>query len=166
MAWLMVLLSPLTVSKRKSSQDLEKYFAASTEDTAVLFQLEKELWEVIKRYNESSATSRDRERISQFVTESHFDKVNITIEFPLDCNPWQVVAEDSLSHVSHPLKAYHCLKRSTSVWQSFLTDLSGQSKLKKAKQIMRKFPETEDFEEGAAFGLMTLQHYYNISYEV
>ena len=45
-AWLMILLSQVADSKRKSSQDLEKYFAASTEDTAVLFQLEKELWEV------------------------------------------------------------------------------------------------------------------------
>ena len=44
--------------------------------------------------------------------------------------------------------------------------LSEQNKLKKAKQILRKFPETEDFEEGGAFGLLTLQHYYNISYEV
>ena len=76
-AWLMILLSQVADSKRKSSQDLEKYFAASTEDTAVLFQLEKELWEVIKRYNESSASTQDRERISQFVTESNFDKVNL-----------------------------------------------------------------------------------------
>ena len=68
--------------------------------------------------------------------------------------------------MSHPLQAYHCLKRSTSLWQSLVGDLSKQSKLKKAKQVMRKFPETEDFEEGGAFGLMTLQHYYNISYEV
>ena len=41
-----------------------------------------------------------------------------------------------------------------------------QSKLKKAKPILRKFPERSDFEEGAAFGLMTIQLYYDISYDV
>ena len=69
-AWLMILLSQVADSKRKSSQDLEKYFAASTEDTAVLFQLEKELWEVIKRYNESSASTQDRERISRLLSDT------------------------------------------------------------------------------------------------
>ena len=68
--------------------------------------------------------------------------------------------------MSHPLNAYHCLKRTTSLWQPMVGKLSEQNKLKKAKQILRKFPETEDFEEGGAFGLLTLQHYYNISYEV
>ena len=72
---LLLLSSHLTVSRRKSSQDLEKYFAASTEDTAKLFQLEKDLWELVLRYNDSSASMADRERIRQFVSQSHFDKV-------------------------------------------------------------------------------------------
>ena len=44
--------------------------------------------------------------------------------------------------------------------------LEKQTKLKKIKQILRKFPEREDFETGAAFGLMTIQLYQNISYSV
>ena len=148
---LALVLSPLGLAKKKPSQDLEKYFAGSTADTALLFQLEKDLWELVVRYNDSSATGRDRERISQFLSESNIE---------------EVVREDSLSHVSHPLNAYHSLKRTTSLWQALVGSLSAQNKLKKAKQIIRKFPETEDFEEGAAFGLMTLQHYYNIPHEV
>ena len=73
---LLLLSSTLTVSRRKSSQDLEKYFAASTEDTAKLFQLEKDLWELVLTYNQSSASIADRERIRQFVSRSHFDKVH------------------------------------------------------------------------------------------
>ena len=47
-----------------------------------------------------------------------------------------------------------------------IMEMEKQNKLKKAKQILRKFPERSDFEEGAAFGMMTLQLYYNISYDV
>ena len=149
---LLILLSPRTCGARKrAGQDLEKYFAASTEDLAKLFQLEKELWELILTYNQSLATAEDRERISQFMRETNFEKV---------------VQQESLAHVSHPLQAYHCLKRTTSQWPHWVGRLSLQNKLKKAKQILRKFPEKEDFEEGGAFGLMTLQHYYKISYEV
>ena len=138
-------------AKKRAGQDLEKYLAASTQDTASLFQLEKDLWAMILAYNQSLATAQDRERISQFMLETNIDKI---------------ITQDSLAHVSHPLQAFHCLKRTTSQWQQLMGRLSLQNKLKKAKQILRKFPEKEDFEEGAAFGLMTLQHYYNISYEV
>ena len=148
----LLLLSARTCgAKKRAGQDLEKYFAASTEDTATLFQLEKDLWELILSYNQSLATAEDRQRISKFLLETNID---------------QIIHEDSLTHVSHPLQAYHCLKRTTSQWHQCLERLSQQNKLKKAKQILRKFPEKEDFEEGGAFGLMTLQHYYNISSEV
>ena len=149
---LLLLLTLRTCgTKKRAGQDLEKYFAASTEDTAKLFQLEKDLWGMILSYNQSLASAEDRQMISQFVSETNIEKV---------------VEEDSLTHVSHPLQAYHCLKRTTSKWPQWVGRLSAQNKLKKAKQIIRKFPEKEDFEEGGAFGLMTLQHYYNISYEV
>ena len=148
----LLLISLQTCGGRKrAGQELEKYLAASTEDTATLFQLEKELWQMILSYNQSLATTEDRERISQLVAESNFE---------------EIVQEDSLAHVSHPLQAFHCLKRTTSQWPELVGRLSLQNKLKKAKQILRKFPEKEDFQEGGAFGLMTLQHYYNISYEV
>ena len=149
---ILLLSSPQTCrAKKRAGQDLEKYFAASTEDTAKLFQLEKDLWGLILSYNQSLASAEDRQMISQFVSETNIEKV---------------VEEDSLTHVSQPLQAYHCLKRTTSKWPQWVGRLSAQNKLKKAKQIIRKFPEKEDFEEGGAFGLMTLQHYYNISYEV
>ena len=151
-AVLLVLLSPPTCgAKKRAGPELEKFVAASTQDTARLFLLERELWELILSYNQSLASPQDRERISQFMLETNID---------------QFIQQDSLAHVSHPLQAFHCLKRTTSQWHQWVGRLSLQNKLKKAKQILRKFPEQEDFEEGGAFGLMTLQHYYNIPYEV
>ena len=64
------------------------------------------------------------------------------------------------------LDAFHALKRTTGLWEEVIMKMEKQNKLKKAKQILRKFPERSDFEEGAAFGMMTLQLYYNISYDV
>ena len=58
---ILLLSSPQTCrAKKRAGQDLEKYFAASTEDTAKLFQLEKDLWELVLTYNQSFATAEVR----------------------------------------------------------------------------------------------------------
>ena len=138
-------------AKRNLNQDLEKYVAASTEDLARLFQLEKEMWLHLKSYQSKDASEGDSEVIKKFLSDTNF----------LD-----IVDDDSLNHVSDPYQAYHCLKRTTRLWETLITKLSKQSKLKKAKQFLRRFPERDDFEEGGAFGLMTIQHHYNISFRV
>lgn len=147
-----LLLSVEIISSKKNlSQDLEKYVAASTEDLARLFQLEKDMWLHLKAYQSKDATVGDTEVINKFLTDTKF----------LD-----IVDDDNLSHVSDPFHAFHCLKRTTVLWEKLISKLSKQSKLKKAKQFLRRYPEREDFEEGGAFGLMTIQHHYNISFKV
>ena len=138
-------------SKKRSSQELEKYVAASVEDLSRLFDLEKELWTIVKNYQKKDSSMKDNEYIEKFFSQTQFEKF---------------CSEPGLKHVSHPVKAFHALKRTTSLWEEMILRLEKQSKLKKAKQILRKFPERSDFEEGAAFGLMTIQLYYNISYDV
>ena len=44
LAVVLLVCVEINSSKRNLSQDLEKYVAASTEDLARLFQLEKEMW--------------------------------------------------------------------------------------------------------------------------
>ena len=141
----------ITSHKRNLNQDLEKYVAASTEDIARLFQLEKEMWSHLRAYQSKDASDDDSEVIDQFLTDTKFS---------------DIVEDNSLDHVSDPFQAYHCLKRTAISWEKLITKLSKQNKLKKVKQFLRRFPERDDFEEGGAFGLMTIQHYYNISYQV
>ena len=141
----------INLSKRNLNQDLEKYVAASTEDLSRLFQLEKDMWPHLKAYQSKDASESDRQVIEEFLTDTKF----------LD-----IVDHDSLGHVSDPFQAFHCLKRTAVLWEKLISNLSKQSKLKKVKQFLRRFPERDDFEEGGAFGLMTIQHHYNISYKV
>ena len=151
---LVVILSvcvDIKLGKRNLSQDLEKYVAASTEDLARLFQLEKEIWQHLKAYQSRDASGDDREMINKFLIETNF---------------LEIVNDDNLGHVSDPFQAFHCLKRATMFWEKLISNLSKQSKLKKVKQFLRRFPERDDFKEGGAFGLMAIQHYYNISYKV
>ena len=145
------LTSALLVScvVARKGQELEKFVAASTEDISKVFKLENELWSHLKIYRDQEASKKDEGLIKNFLLETSF---------------LQVIHEDSLYHVSHPFYAYHCLKRTSFQWDKLIAKLSKQNKLKKVKQILRKFPEVEDFETGGAFGLMTLQLYYNISY--
>ena len=148
---LALLLTGQGSCKRSTQQDLEKYVAASTEDIARVFQLEKDLWSHLKEYQEGSASNKDVDVINKFLTDTKF----------ID-----IVEDDSLEHVSNPFHAYHCLKRTTRLWEKMVLKLSKQNKLKKVKQLLRRFPEEEDFQEGAAFGLLTIQLYYNISFTV
>ena len=148
---LALLLTGQGSCKRSTQQDLEKYVAASTEDIARVFQLEKDLWSHLKEYQEGSASNKDVDVINKFLTDTKFT---------------DIVEDDSLEHVSNPFHAYHCLKRTTRLWEKMVLKLSKQNKLKKVKQILRRFPEEEDFQEGAAFGLLTIQLYYNISFTV
>ena len=141
----------IDLAKRNLSQDLEKYVAASTEDLARLFQLEKDMWLHLKAYKSKDASKGDSEVIEKFLMDTKF----------LD-----IVDDDNLSHVSDPFQVFHCLKRTAILWEKSISTLSKQSKLKKVKQFLRRFPERDDFEEGGAFGLMTIQHYYNIPYKV
>ena len=53
----MILTLLSLVVRGKSSHELEKYAAASTEDLARLFQLEKELWGILKK-NETQEGSK------------------------------------------------------------------------------------------------------------
>ena len=137
--------------RKQVNQDLEKYFSSSTEDVSKLFQLEKDLWNHLKVYREQSASAKDEDVINEFLENTLL---------------LSVIEEDPLLHVSCPFNAFQCIKRTTRLWEPVITKLGKQNKLKKAKQILRKFPEKDDFEEGAAFGLLTLQLYYNISYSV
>ena len=148
---LALLLTGQGSCKRSTQQDLEKYVAASTEDIARVFQLEKDLWSHLKEYQEGSASNKDVDVINKFLTDTKFT---------------DIVEDDSLLHVSNPFYAYHCLKRTTRLWEKMVLKLSKQNKLKKVKQLLRRFPEEEDFQEGAAFGLLTIQLYYNISFTV
>ena len=148
---LALLLTRQGSCKRSAQQDLEKYVAASTEDIARVFQLEKDLWSHLKEYQEGSASNKDVDVINKFLTDTKFT---------------DIVEDDSLEHVSNPFHAYHCLKRTTRLWEKMVLKLSKQNKLKKVKQLLRRFPEEEDFQEGAAFGLLTIQLYYNISFTV
>lgn len=154
LALLLTLLSIVvrrTDCRKKSSHELEKYVAASTEDLARLFHLEKELWDILKKYQTQEGSKKDAAAIQTFLSQTHFD---------------DFCSEDSLEHVSHPVNGFHTIKRTTGLWEEIIMKMEKQSKLKKAKQILRKFPERSDFEEGAAFGLMTIQLYYDISYDV
>ena len=148
---LALLLTGKGSCKRSAQQDLEKYVAASTEDIARVFQLEKDLWSHLKEYQEGSASNKDVDVINKFLTDTKFT---------------DIVEDGSLEHVSNPFHAYHCLKRTTRLWEKMVLKLSKQNKLKKVKQLLRRFPEEEDFQEGAAFGLLTIQLYYNISFTV
>ena len=148
---LALLLTGQGSCKRSAQQDLEKYVAASTEDIARVFQLEKDLWSHLQEYQERSASNKDADVINKFLTDTKFV---------------DIVEDDSLLHVSNPFHAYHCLKRTTRLWEKMVLKLSTQNKLKKVKQIIRRFPEEEDFQEGAAFGLLTIQLYHNISFTV
>ena len=147
----LVVCVEINLSKRNLNQDLEKYVAASTEDLARLFQLEKDMWLHLKTYQSKEASESEKEVIDKFLTDTKF----------LD-----IVDDDSLGHVSDPFQAFHCLKRTAVLWEKLISNLSKQSKLKKVKQFLRRFPERDDFEEGGAFGLMTIQHHYNTSYKV
>jgi len=146
---LLILAVRQSLCARKAGQDLEKYVAASTEDLARLFQLEKDFWTILQKYRDNDATKKDEASLELFLARTCFDKIS---------------SEDNLQHVSNPVNAFHTLKRTTGLWEEILRKMEKQIKLKKAKQILRKFPERSDFEEGAAFGLMTIQMYYNISY--
>ena len=146
--FLLVFLITICQGRKQSNNDLEKYVAASTEDISRVFDLEKELFKLVKQYEVREASDEDITIIETFLDNTKLD---------------HVIEEDSLIHVSDPFHAYHCLKRTTSLWEKFIHKLSKQKKLKKAKQILRRLPEFEDFEEGAAFGLLSIQHYYNIS---
>ena len=146
-----LVLLTITYGKKKANQDLEKFVAASTEDLARVFEMEKELWKIVKEYQKKDATKNDELIIKTFVNETRFE---------------QICDEASLEYVAHPMNAFQALKRTTKTWEETLLKLEKQSKLKKAKQILRRFPERIDFEEGAAFGLMTLQLYYDIAYQV
>ena len=146
-----LVLLTITYGKKKANQDLEKYVAASTEDLARVFEMEKEMWKIVKEYQKKDATKKDELIIQNFINETRFE---------------QICDEVSLKHVAHPMNAFQALKRTTKTWEETLLKLEKQSKLKKAKQILRRFPERIDFEEGAAFGLMTLQLYYDIAYQV
>ena len=148
---LALLLTGQGSCKRSAQQDLEKYVVASTEDIARVFQLEKDLWSHLKEYQEGSASNKDVDVINKFLTDTKFT---------------DIVEDGSLKHVSNPFYAYHCLKRTTRLWEKMVLKLSKQNKLKKVKQLLRRFPEEEDFQEGAAFGLLTIQLYYNISFTV
>ena len=137
--------------RKQGNQDLEKYVSASTEDVSKLFQLEKDLWNHLKVYQEHYASAKDKNVIDEFL-----EKTQLLL----------VIEEDPLLHVYKPFNAFHCIKRTSRLWEPLITKLEKQNKLKKSKQILRKFPEIDDFEEGVAFGLLTLQLYYNISLTV
>ena len=83
----------ITSHKRNLNQDLEKYVAASTEDIARLFQLEKEMWSHLRSYQSKDASDDDCEVIDQFLADTKFS---------------DIVEDDNLDHVSDPFQAYHC----------------------------------------------------------
>ena len=104
--------------------------------------MEKELWKIVKEYQKKDATKKDELIIRTFVNETRFE---------------QICDEASLEHVAHPMNAFQALKRTTKTWEETLLKIGNQNKLKNSKQLSRRFPERFDFEEGASFGLMTLQ---------
>ena len=67
---LALLLTGKGSCKRSAQQDLEKYVAASTEDIARVFQLEKDLWSHLKEYQEQGV----REKARVFETLNFFGK--------------------------------------------------------------------------------------------
>ena len=143
---LMLVCSPSLVGSRRKEQEpsLEHWVAASTEDLARLAVLERQLWGLVQGE----------------VLRGGESQVNLT--------HWTRVLEDEpLQCVSDPMEAFQVLKRTTGQWQSLLDSLpSGGKGVRKARRITSKFPERADFEYGAAVGVMALQLYYNIPYQV
>ena len=151
-----------------------KYVASSTHHIQTLFDLEKELvYRLLKGDFSEVFNKIERIRIDS-ILKNETGIPNLK-EFQSN-----ISSKDSESYVKHPINAFHLIKRTTLLWPRILLNYDGNREEKnsqtstkpsiKAKEvkmlrtltnfIIRKFPSKDDFYQGAAIGVMTVEKTY------
>lgn len=133
---------------------LENFVAASTNDLSRLFSREIELidhldnWSYLVRKGEIP-------RSNQVTADSSLVK---DILLQLNCTEWRF--DDPLDYVSHPINAYHLLKRTTTLWQDFFENTQSKVLEDTIEEYVASFPDIDDFNYGACSGLINIELYY------
>ncbi len=128
----------------------EQYVAASTNDLKRLFDIEKEFLSEVDRfvYESKGSPSQQVQKDVEAVTEA-FTALNVS--------QWR--QEDSLEYVSHPINAFHLIKRTSLLWPKILEEASDDLD-DVTEDYLIKFPMIDDLEYGASVGLVNLEMYY------
>jgi len=126
---------------------LEAFVSASTDDLRILCLKEVQLAAAVKQYIHNNGGDKEKTEFEAFRREEQL--ANISTE---TCD----------EYVKHPVHSFHLLKRTTQKWNHLVASFTNSRKLNKIKSVLRGFPEPQDFDYGAHFGLLNVQLYYNI----
>ncbi len=131
------------------TQEWENYVAASTSDLSRLFNLEKDLIASMDKFVYEN-TDKPSAKEDVTIARDALDQLKVS--------SWKHA--DSLTYVSHPVNAYSLVKRTATLWSNLLED-AGDDLDEVIEDIVIKFPMVDDFEYGAAVGLVNLELYYD-----
>ena len=71
--------------------------------------------------------------------------------------------DDPIKYCSHPINAYHLLKRTTSLWPTLHENITSQALEDVFEEHMGHFPEKDDYKYGGCVGLVNIELYYSQS---
>ena len=135
----------------------EKYFAASTNDLSRLFDKEGQLINAISEWTYMIKTNKIPH------TESIKEDLKLvkTVFELFKPDEWRF--DDPLEYASHPINAFHLLKRTSKLWPEMYENITSESLENLFEEHIAHFPEEDDYKYGACVGMVNIELYYSLS---
>ncbi len=153
-----ILIISATVLRFNYASEWEKFVAASTNDLGRLADEEIKMIDKINTWMYQLETGKTLMRSEE---KHDWSLMNQTLH-SLNVEKWKFI--DSKDYVSHPINAFHLLKRTTTIWPNLYENITSLSLENLLEDHIAMFPDADDFNYGACVGLINIEAYYNIGF--